>query len=107
MTGACAGPASWKEDAVADALDKLDRPTVVTLNEIGRAGETRFQEWLNDRRSARQVPHRLEVAGYVRVRNPDAKDGLWRVAGRRQVIYGLHDLPTRDLIVAARQRLGR
>jgi hypothetical protein len=76
------------EDAeLADVLDKLDRPSATTLAEIaGRAGAG-FADWLRDRKNARQIPHRLETAGYVPVRNPDAKDGLWRVDDRRQAIY--------------------
>src|SRR5256885_5563179 len=42
---------------------------------------------LRERRNRRQIPHRLEAVGYVPVRNPDAKDGLWKVGGRRMVVY--------------------
>ena len=74
---------------LADVLDKLNNPEAVTLNdivaEVGSASE--FGEWLDDRKNRRAIPHRLEDCGYVRVRNADAKDGLWMVGGRRQVIY--------------------
>jgi hypothetical protein len=59
-------------------------------------------EWLRDRKSARQVPHRLESAGYVRQRNPDAQTGLWQIHGRRQVVYVRHELAPRDRIAAVR-----
>jgi len=42
---------------------------------------------LTDSKNRRRVPHMMERAGYVPVRNPDAKDGLWKIGGRRQVVY--------------------
>ena len=39
-----------------------------------------FRAWLTDRKNRRVIPHRLETAGYVPVRNPGADDGLWKIA---------------------------
>jgi hypothetical protein len=39
------------------------------------------------RKNRRAIPHRLERCGYVAVKNPDAKDGLWKRNGERQVVY--------------------
>ena len=90
------------EDAeLSDALDRLDTPLAVTLDEIAGPGLSEFGAWLRDRKNARQIPHRLEAVGYVAVRNPHAKDGLWRIAGRRQVVYARHDLSLRDRLQAA------
>jgi len=95
------------EDAeLADALDKLGRPDVTTLAEIVPAAGPSFGDWLRERKNGRQIPHRLETAGYVAVRNPDAKDGLWRVEGRRQVIYARQELSLRDRLAAARHLIG-
>lgn len=62
-------------------------------------------DFFRDPKNSRAWPHRLEAAGYVSVHNPTAKDGLWRVAGKRQVIYARRELArdeaeraTRDLI---------
>ena len=33
------------------------------------------------------MPHRLARCGYVRCRNPNADDGLWKINKRRQTIY--------------------
>lgn len=89
------------EDAeLADALDKLQNPAAITLAEIGRVADDAFSDWLNDRRNRRQVPHRMEEAGYVPVRNDAAKDGLWKVGGRRQVVYGRRELSVRDRVQA-------
>ncbi|MBM4438215.1 MAG: hypothetical protein FJ029_13535, partial [Actinobacteria bacterium] len=91
------------EDAeLADALERLGNPAAVTLHDLAGPAQSAFSDWLKDRKNARIIPHRLEAAGYLAVRNPDAKDGLWRVAGRRQVVYARHDLPARDRLLAAR-----
>lgn len=57
--------------------------------------------WLQDKRSRRQIPHRLETAGYVQVRNDAASDGLWRVGGKRQAVYARKDLLARARVMAA------
>lgn len=91
-----------EDSELADALDRLGNPEAVTLSEIASNAEGTFAEWLRDRRNARQVPHRMEAAGYEAVRNDAAQDGKWKVGGRRQVIYGRRDLNLRDRIAAAR-----
>jgi hypothetical protein len=46
----------------------------------------------------------MEEAGYVPVRNPDAKaDGHWRVGGKRQAVYAKKKLPPIDRLRAARE----
>jgi hypothetical protein len=95
-------PAFWEivdasrtpEDAeLADTLDRLGQPDTVTLQQIIQRAPQAFGEWLADRRNARRIPHRLETCGYIAVRNDGAKDGLWKVDGKRQAIYGRADLP--------------
>jgi Family of unknown function (DUF5906) len=85
------------EDAeLADVLDRLGNPDAASLSQIiGRAGDD-FANWLKDRKNRRIIPHRLEACGYVPVRNDAASDGLWKVLGRRQVIYAKGCLPVRD-----------
>lgn len=87
------------EDAeMADALDRLNNPDVVTLAQIIDSAKDSHSEpsdfglWLKDRANRRRVPHRLETCGYVAVRNPTAADGLWKVNARRQTIYALNSL---------------
>ena len=95
------------EDAeLADAIDGIGSPAALTLSQIaGRAAEG-FADWLRDRKNARRVPHRLEACGYVAVRNDDAKDGLWKVFGKRQVIYAKAELSLRDRICVAQEVAG-
>jgi len=92
------------EDAeMADALDDLGNPVAVTIGMILEKGANEdFCNWLSDRRNRRKIPHRFETAGYVRVLNNDAKDGLWVKSGKRNVIYAKKELTKRDRIVAAK-----
>lgn len=93
------------EDAeLADALDRLGHPDATTLAEIAKKATGDFADWIRDRKNSRQIPHRMEAAEYVPVRNDNAKSGLWVIGGKRQVIYARQDLSVRDRIAAA-QRL--
>jgi hypothetical protein len=40
------------------------------------------------------------------VRNPDADDGLWKIHGKRQVIYAKAELSPRDQYAAAGRLVG-
>jgi len=92
------------EDAeLADILDELGNPIAVTLSKIASKAEANFAEWLRDRKNRRAIPYRLEECGYVPVRNPDAKrDGLWKIGGKRQVVYAVAKLSIRDQLAAVR-----
>jgi hypothetical protein len=107
------------EDAeLADLLDKLGQPdpqdphTLVppetaTLAELVTRANGDIAIWLLDRRNRRQLPHRLERCGFVSVRNPTSRDGLWRLDGARQVIYARSDLTLEARLTAALKRVGR
>jgi Family of unknown function (DUF5906) len=93
------------EDAeLADVIDSLGNPTAITVMQIREAAGfgTNLESWINDRRSNRAIPHRLEKCGYVVVRNQDAKDGVWLVKGKRTPIYAKRELSPRDQVEAAR-----
>lgn len=92
------------EDAeLADALDGIGWPSATTISSIAESLSCAisFADYLRDRRNSRKVPHRLESVGYTAVHNPHAKDGLWKVQGKRQAIYAMKDLNPRDRISAA------
>ena len=105
-----------EESELADVLDALGRPGVVTLAQIAdAAGEIQFfgsgiKAWIEEPKNRRYIPHRLEDCGYVQLRNPDAKDdGMWSIAvadptirKRRRTIYADRKLSPRDQIAAAR-----
>ena len=69
----------------------------------GNPERSSFAAWLRDRRHRRQIPHRFERCGYSAVRNDAAKDGLWKVAGARQVIYALDSQSLGERLAAAKQ----
>jgi len=90
------------EDAeIADVLDSLGNPAVVTVGQLCIYASESFREWLTDRRNSRQIPHRMEAAGYVPVRNDGQTDGRWKVDGKNVVIYGQRQASVRDRMVAA------
>jgi hypothetical protein len=95
------------EDAeLADVIDRMGRPKTLTLNQLAARASEQFGNWLLDRKNSRRIPHRLEACGYLAVRNAGAKDGLWRVDGRRQVIYAAAALSPRDRSAAAEHAAG-
>jgi hypothetical protein len=84
---------------MADAIEALGNPRALTISQLANATPSAsFRDFLTDRRNARQIPYRLEAAGYVAVRNECAQDGLWKVSGRRQVVYASKALAVRNRI---------
>jgi hypothetical protein len=97
-----------KDAELADALDALGNPDATTLTEITiNTPDSAFHDWLKDRKNRRALPHRFEKCKYVGVRNDAAKDGLWKINGRRQVIYAKDSLSVADRIRAARELTNR
>jgi len=93
-----------EDSELADVLDLLGNPAAVTLDmlaEQSRHTREEFHAWLTDRKNRRQVPYRLDAAGYVPVRNPaDKRDGQWKISGRRQNVYALKHLSVSDRLRA-------
>jgi hypothetical protein len=96
-----------ESSGLANALDKVGWPDAVTLRSLARRAPPEIAVWLRDRRNARIVPHRLEECGYLAVVNPSAKDGHWKIAGHRQMVYGKRDLAPQARIEAALRLCGR
>lgn len=93
------------EDAeLADALEELGNPDAVTVGQIADAALSEgFKIWLGERRNAWAIRKRINQAGYVSVTNRDTKDGVWKIAGRRQAVYAREELSERDRIGAAQK----
>ena len=90
------------EDAeLADVLDDLGNPDAVTLAMLLLKANGEIEDWLRDRKNRRIIPHRLEKCGYVPVRNDAADDGLFKIKGRRQVIYASDKLALGERLKAA------
>jgi hypothetical protein len=94
--------ASPESAEMADRLEALGSPVVVTLDQIKVGANPDFMLWLLDRRNYRAILYRLEDCGYEAVRNRDAKDGLWRISDKRQVVYGRRDVPLSERLEAVR-----
>jgi hypothetical protein len=95
------------EDAeLADLLDDIGnrqgRPDVCSLLALAASPRGATLEWLLDRRHRRSIPHRMERCGYIAFRNPNTDDGLWRINGRRQVLYAKANLTSEQQLQAAR-----
>ena len=92
------------EDAeLADVIDTLNNPDVITLKLLVAAAKGATADWLMERKNRRALPHRLERCGYISVNNPEAKDRLWKVQGERQAFYAKASLSPAEAIKAARQ----
>ena len=92
------------EDAeLADVLDRIGDPDATTLGRVQSAAQGGFADWINDRKNRRMIGHRFEACGYIALRNDTAKDGLWKIAGARQVIYVRNTLSLAEQMRAARQ----
>ena len=89
------------EDAeLADVLDSLGNPDAITLARIANEARANSEPGFKTARIAAMIPHRLEKCGYVRVRNESAKDGQWKINGKRQNVYAKSSMSIRDRIVA-------
>ena len=95
---------SAPEDAeLADVLDALGNPPATTLIRVQNAASGEFEIWIRDRKNRRQIPYRFEQCGYTPVRNGAAKDGLWVINDKRQVVYAKASLSLRERLEAAQQ----
>lgn len=93
-----------EDSELADIIDRIGSPSAVTIFQIKEEADldSNFESWLNDRKTRRIIPHRMEKCGYAAIRNPDSADGVWKVGGKRTPIYAKKELSHRDQIEAAR-----
>ena len=87
---------SGEESELADVLELIGNPDATTIARIAHGADLELSEWIKDRKNRRLIPHRLEKVGYVPVRNDDRDDGLWKLNGKRQVVYAKSALSLRD-----------
>ncbi|WP_233868637.1 primase-helicase family protein [Paraburkholderia adhaesiva] len=92
-----------------DLIELLGDPPALTVDDLV-SGAMRYnmrsvESELTDRSRRRTIPHHMERAGYSLVRNPDADDGLFKVAGRRVAVYAQHHLSFPNQLRAARERV--
>lgn len=96
------GGLSEEDMELADVLDRMKNPDVVTQGMLKEAtfDVPSLNEWLSNPRTAKLLPHKMENIGYVKVRNRDARDGYWKIAGKRSVAYVKNTLSPRDAEIA-------
>jgi hypothetical protein len=88
---------------LGDAIDALGNPPALTLDELMAVAPS--LEWLRDPSKRRATSHQLTECQYLNTRNPVAKDGLWKIGGRRQAIYARSELtPEQRVDVASTHR---
>lgn len=90
----------------ADLLETMENPDAVAISELKERSRGELAVWLSNMKNARLIPHRMAAVGYVQVRNPYSKDGVWKVMGKRTTIYALKTLSLRDQVEAARVASG-
>ncbi len=86
-----------------DVLDQLRYPAAVCLLQIVGRADNEFAQRLKDRKYIGLIPSWFDKAGYERIKNPSSEQGLWRVGGKKQMIYAKKDLSYRDQISAAEE----
>src|SRR5262249_28343963 len=87
------------EGIALDGQPGIVRPAVITIEKIAKVAEAvngEFAMWVRVPKNRRAIPHRLEECGYTPVRNKNAKDGLWKIRGRRQTVYAQSHMTPRD-----------
>jgi hypothetical protein len=67
------------------AQSSAGNPDALTILTNGRRRSR--PRLVTDHKTRAAMPHRLARCGYVRCRNPNADDGLWKINNRRQTIY--------------------
>ena len=92
-----------EEADLANVIDAIGNPLALTLAQLASAPDGAGLDWLLEHKARRTVPHWLERCGYLPQRNPTAKDGLWPINKRRQVIYVRTELSVADRHAAARK----
>jgi hypothetical protein len=87
-----------------NVMSKLNQPPVVAFATVLDTAklDTELYNMLADRRNRRRIPHLMEAAGYVPVRNTSNKHGRWVVGGKEVTIYGRNDVDQRERLAAAR-----
>jgi hypothetical protein len=106
-----------EESELADVLDWMGQdptadskpswPDAVTIRQLAavalRIGADDLYAMLTGgARASRAIPHKLGSVGYSPVRNEGDKQGMWKIAGKRTVIYAKEALSRRDRYNAAR-----
>jgi Family of unknown function (DUF5906) len=89
---------------MADLLDDIGRPDALCVDKLLVNAPDDFRVWLQDRKNRKLLGKRLNDCDYAAFDNPDSKDCLWIIRGKRQVIYVRQGLTVTEAFTAV-QRL--
>jgi hypothetical protein len=75
-----------------DTHGNYEPPEALTINLLLTVAPS--LEWLTDRKTSRATSHRIQRCGYVPALNRDAlaSGGLWKIKGKRMMIYARAEL---------------
>jgi len=93
------------EDQFGEVLETLGHPAALTVSMLKHAASPELRQWLDDRGNLKSIGPALIDAGYMAVRNPNAKDGKWRAGDKKHSVYALAAMSDRDQVLAARDLL--
>jgi hypothetical protein len=88
---------------LTDLLEEMGWPEAVYPSQLATHASDELRVWMNDRKTRHLVGKRLDDCDYAPVSNPDTKDGLWKVGGKRQTIYARKQLGPTEQDTAARR----
>jgi hypothetical protein len=97
--------AAPEEVELVEVIDRLNNPQAITVKQIVDGAEAVehlqvLAEWITGHKNRRAIPHRMAQVGYLPVRNPGDKSGLWKILGAKQAVYARKELSVRDQIGA-------
>jgi hypothetical protein len=96
-----------EETDLSNAIEAIKSPPALTIAMLAAAPGGGDFTWLLDKSARRAIPHWLERCDYRAVRNSENKQGLWRVKGRKQVVYARTDLSDADKTEAVQALVDR
>ncbi len=104
-----------EEAEIMDVIDALGNPDALTIQMIkdhiapgpGNWMECPLSSWFTDPRNIKQYSRRMESCGYMQVGNEAAKDGYWKVGGKRMAVYAKKDMALREQLQAVNALCGK
>jgi hypothetical protein len=83
---------------LADVLDRMNRPAIITLEHVKTSainGHPEASNWLSDPKNWKAMPHRFEQCDYARVPS-ETKDRMWKIGIRRTTVYAHKEMSPGD-----------
>lgn len=88
---------------MADVFERLGWPDAVTIRDIEKKATGKFHGWLQSVSNAKRIAHRLRDCGYELERNPERKDGRWKIGDGNVSVYTRTTLSKAERLSAVRK----